>query len=96
LPFRLIWVFFSGIFKKFKVAKALFFAKIIFSFGWGYVKSIFPPAAAEYYIKTALGSLILLRKINEPSAVSNDYLARSAVKRLFIRQNHDLGVVTFQ
>jgi hypothetical protein len=41
-----------------------------------------PPTAAEFYIETALGSLILLCKINEPSAVSNDYLAQSAEKRL--------------
>jgi hypothetical protein len=48
------------------------------------VKSLLPPTAAKFYIETALGSLILLRKINEPSAVSNDYLARSAVKILDI------------
>jgi len=35
------------------------------------------------YIETALDSLILRSKINESSAVSNDYLARSAEKRLF-------------
>ena len=54
-----------------------------FSVTRGYVKSILPPSAAEFHIETALGSLILLRKINEPSAVSNYYLARSAVKNLF-------------
>jgi hypothetical protein len=42
-----------------------------------------PPAAAEFYIETAFDSLILLRKINESNAVSNYYLARSAVKNLF-------------
>jgi hypothetical protein len=49
----------------------------------GYVKSILPPAAAEFYIETALDSLILRSKINESSAVSNYYLARSAEKILF-------------
>jgi hypothetical protein len=47
------------------------------------VKSISPPAAAEFYIEPTLDSLILLRKINESSVGSNDYLARSATKRLF-------------
>jgi hypothetical protein len=42
-----------------------------------------PPSAAEFYIETTLDSLILLRKINESSVVSNYYLARSAVKNLF-------------
>jgi hypothetical protein len=41
-----------------------------------------PPAAAFFYISTALGPLILRSKINGPSAVENDYLARSAEKRL--------------
>jgi hypothetical protein len=50
----------------------------------GYVKRLLPPAAAEFYIETALDSLILLRKINESSAVSNYYLARSAEKILYI------------
>jgi len=39
-----------------------------------------PPAAAKFYIEAALDSLILLRKINESSAASNNYLARSAEK----------------
>jgi hypothetical protein len=42
-----------------------------------------PPSTAEFYIETALDSLILLRKINESSAVSNDYLAGSAENKLF-------------
>ncbi|MFZ4428323.1 MAG: hypothetical protein ACOYOO_14285, partial [Saprospiraceae bacterium] len=42
-----------------------------------------PPAAAEFYIETALDSLILRSKITESSAVSNYYLARSAEKNLF-------------
>jgi hypothetical protein len=32
----------------------------------------------NFYIEATLGSLILLRKINEPSVASNYYLARSA------------------
>jgi hypothetical protein len=46
----------------------------------GCVKSFLPPAAAEFYIEPALDSLILRNKINESSAGSNDYLARSAEK----------------
>jgi len=45
-----------------------------------WVKSLLPPAAAKFYIEAALDSLILLRKINESSAASNNYLARSAEK----------------
>jgi hypothetical protein len=52
------------------------------AFGWGCTKSLLPPSAAKFYIETALGSLILRSKINEPSAVSIDYLARSAEIRL--------------
>jgi hypothetical protein len=52
-------------------------------FDRGCVKSLLPPSAAEFYIETTLDSLILLRKINESSVVSNYYLARSAVKNLF-------------
>jgi hypothetical protein len=44
--------------------------------------NLLPPTAAEDYIETALDSLILLRKINESSAVSNYYLTRSAEKSL--------------
>ncbi|MEY4133669.1 MAG: hypothetical protein RL386_19 [Bacteroidota bacterium] len=44
--------------------------------------NLLPPAAAEDYIETALVTLILLRKINETSAVSNYYLTRSAEKSL--------------
>jgi hypothetical protein len=46
-----------------------------------------PPAVAEFYIENALDSLILLRKINESSAFSNYYLARSAEKNLFMQKN---------
>jgi hypothetical protein len=52
-------------------------------FTWSCVKSLLPPAAAKFYIETTLDSLILLRKINESSVVSNLYLVRSAVKNLF-------------
>jgi hypothetical protein len=43
-------------------------------------ENILLPQAAKFCIETALDSLILLRKINESSAVSNGYLARSAEK----------------
>jgi hypothetical protein len=42
-----------------------------------------PPAAVEFYIETELDSLILRSKINESSSVLDNYLARSAEKRLF-------------
>jgi hypothetical protein len=42
-----------------------------------------PRAAAKFYIEAAVGSLVLLRKINEPTAASSYYLARSNEKRLF-------------
>jgi hypothetical protein len=42
-----------------------------------------PPSAAEFYIETTLDSLILLRKINESSVVSNYYLAQSAKLYLY-------------
>ncbi|MEY4135083.1 MAG: hypothetical protein RL386_1433, partial [Bacteroidota bacterium] len=57
-----------------------------FQRGCGCVKSISPPSAAEFYIETALDSLILLRKINESSAVSNDYSA--IIAKLYL----DVGV----
>jgi hypothetical protein len=47
------------------------------------VKSLLPPAAAEFYIETVRDSLILLRKINESRTVSNYFLARSAEKNTF-------------
>ncbi|MFZ4428106.1 MAG: hypothetical protein ACOYOO_13180 [Saprospiraceae bacterium] len=42
-----------------------------------------PPSAAEFYIEAVLDSLILLRKINESSTASNNYLAQSAKKKTF-------------
>ena len=48
----------------------------------GCIKSLLPPAAAKFYIETALDSLILRSKINESRAVSIYYLAQSAMKRL--------------
>jgi hypothetical protein len=35
----------------------------------GCAKSLLPPLAAKFYIETAVGSLILLSKNNEPTAV---------------------------
>jgi hypothetical protein len=49
-----------------------------------------PPSAAEFYIEPAIDSLILLRKINESIAGSNDYLARSAEKILFTQPQKNL------
>jgi hypothetical protein len=46
----------------------------------GCVISPLPPSAAKFYIGTAVDSLILRSKINESTAVPNDYLARSAEK----------------
>ena len=46
-------------------------------------KSFLPPTAAKFHIETVLDSLILHRKINESSTVSNDYLAGSAENKLF-------------
>jgi hypothetical protein len=37
-------------------------------------KNPLPPSAAEFYIASAVDSLILLRKINESTADANDYL----------------------
>jgi hypothetical protein len=55
-----------------------------------------PPSAAKFYIGTAVDSLILRSKINESTAVPNDYLARSAEKNLFTqphRSKSDLKVM---
>jgi hypothetical protein len=68
--------------------------EIIFGFR-GCVKRFLPPAAAKFYIETELDSLILLRKINESSSVSNYYLARSAEKILFTQAHIILRDASF-
>jgi hypothetical protein len=58
-----------------------------------------PPSAAEFYIASAVDSLILRSKINESTADANDYLVRSADKILLHHtypQNFSLPQTAFK